>query len=455
MFRPKELLIAVAVLLVAFVEAVAAPATLVAKTPRGVLLPYRYYADISQFDRPSDDSGTTSPYAVVARLRGPLRFDVAIDATTPEATEPELVLLDFSGKGRFTDACTAPLKITAGAGHTIEAMIGPVPIHIPLDGRVLAVTVRGNYQRQGLTYRRLKIGFDVGLQGRCDFGGKTRTVCVVDGTGDLRPGDPFKPILRDGQVAGRTTGDTLMIDTGDGTFEDPSKVIRVCYGQPVWIDGAWYDVKVGDDGSSLQVDRVDLPTGRLKVAAANWEMILVSPQRVMWVSSTQPGQDLPLPAGSYVVMRFKQYAQFGESDSAAILVEGPSTNQGHMERIPSDPVVQIMPDGTAELAIGTPLTAEVEASVSGSEVRFSLKVTDAGGRSPDYVKIAGDRRPQPTLRVLDAAGKEVHAAAIEYGSEDAYTWRLPAGLRGEFTAQVEYPAPPFEVLTKAATFTIE
>lgn len=409
------LLAAAIVLSVAVGQAAAAEATPTAEVPRGVLLPYRYFARSNEFSKPPEDAGTVSPQAVAVGLSGPIRFHAAIDAATPEAAQPELVRFDFTAQGRFTDAATAPLKITRRDRSTMEAKIGPATVKVPVDGELVEVTVWGQYQKQGPTFRDLKIGFDLGLKAECDFGPKRYVVCLVDGTGNLRIGDAFKAVVQNGKVTGRSDGDTLMIDTGDGTFEDSSKVLRYVYGQPVWIDGAWYDVKAGDDGKSISAQPVDLPTGRIKVAAANWEMLLVSPERVTWVWSTEAGQEVAVPAGNYVVMRYKQYAEFGEANSGAILMEEPTSYQGQMERTPRDPVVDVAPEATVDVPIGTPLTAAIKVSLSGREARFSLKVTDASGRPPRYVQLKGNRRPEPRIRVLDAAGNKVHATTLEYG----------------------------------------
>jgi hypothetical protein len=415
MFKFKGLLIG-AVALVVFVSQVAADeAMFTPQVPKGVHLPFRYYARYREFTRPGEDAGTVSPHAVMAVLEGPIRFAVAIDSSTADVTQPDVVRFDFTGQGRFTDAATIPLTITRQERSAMTAKVGPAVIKVPVDGDLVEATVWGEYEKDGPSYRSLKIGFDRGLQGRCDFGQRGCTVCIVDGTGDLRVTSAFKPVTEGGKVKGRTAGDTLMIDTGDGTFKDASKVIRVAYGQPVWMDGAWYDVKVGDDGKSLSVQRVDLPTGHLKIANANWEMLLVSPERVMWTWSTQAGQAVPLPAGRYVVMRYKQYVEFANTDGGAILVEGPGPDQGHMDRIASDPVIDVPPDATVELAIGTPLTVKPEISKSGRDVRFSLKVTDASGRQPDYVEVAGRRSPEAKVRVLDAEGKEVYVGTMAYG----------------------------------------
>ncbi|MCJ7543245.1 MAG: hypothetical protein MUP47_01560 [Phycisphaerae bacterium] len=409
--------LAVAIVLSAVVvQAAAAEATPTAEVPRGVLLPYRYLAGANEFSKPPEDAGTISPHAVVIGLSGPIRFQVAIDATSPVADQPELVRFDFTGLGRFADAPIARLEITQRNPSAMKAKIGPVVIRVPVDGQLVAATVWGQYEKSGPSYRELKIGFDVGLKAECDFGGKRYPVCIVDGTGNLRLGDACKPVVADGRVTGRSDGDTVMIDTGEGTFKDAASVLRYLYGQPIWIDGAWYDVKVGDDGKSISVQPVGLPTGRIKVAAANWEMLLVGPERVVWVWSTEPGQELPVPAGNYVVMRYKQYAQFGESDSGAILMEEPTGYQGgQMDRTPRDPVVDVAADATVDVPIGTPLKAAVEVSLAGRDARFSLKVTDASGRRPQYVRLKGNRQVEPKLRVLDAAGNKVHAATMEYG----------------------------------------
>ena len=415
MFKFKALLALVVGLSVAALQVWAAEAKLTPKVPKGVILPYRYFANSEQFTKPTEGDGTVSPHAVVARFDGPIPFQMAIDTTAPDATQPDVVRFDFTNQGRFAYAPTAALKIISSSGATLEGSISPDVIEIPVGGQPVGVRVRGSYQKYGTANRQVKISLDIGLQAQCDFSGKRYTVCVVDGTGNLLLGDAHKPVVDNGKVSGRIPGDTLMIDTGDGTFKDCTKVVHVVYGQPVWVDGAWYEVTVGGDGKSISVQRADLPTGWIKVANTNWEMLLVSPDRVMWLESTQAGQEVPVPAGRYVMMRYKQYLKFGDNSAGAILVEGSGPYQGHLERSPDDPVVDVAPDKTVDLPVGSPLTAKPQVSQSDQYVRFSLKVTDASGRQPDYVQLASSQRPAVTVRVLDGEAKEVYSGKMEYG----------------------------------------
>ena len=78
--------------------------------PEHALLQQYLYVLPQQFAKPAADSGTVSPRAVVATLSGGSQhagattIKVAIDSTEPNAKVPNVLRLDFTGKGKFSSS---------------------------------------------------------------------------------------------------------------------------------------------------------------------------------------------------------------------------------------------------------------------------------------------------------------------------------------------------------------
>ena len=90
-----------------------------------------------QFKKAKAGSGTTWPKAIVAQVTsGGARFVVAIDAKDPAAKVPDLMRIDFSGKGRFNDEHVLPLKNTNSNG-TFYSKVGPAVLQVTRAGKTI------------------------------------------------------------------------------------------------------------------------------------------------------------------------------------------------------------------------------------------------------------------------------------------------------------------------------
>lgn len=62
-----------------------------------------------------------------------------------------------------------------------------------------------------------------------------------------------------------------------------------------------------------------------------------------------------------------------------------------------------------------PVRATLLAATQGRDVHFGISLADADGRAIRSVNMAGTRRPEPEVTIVDQDGKVVHQGRFKYG----------------------------------------
>jgi len=393
------------------------------------------------FSRATAGNGTVHANATVVSFgsaSAPKVGMAAIDAQSPDAKLPDVVRLDFSCSGNFTGKATIPL-VGSRQGSEFTGTIGPTTIRIERDGKVIPMTVVGDYVKQPGGHRYFRLSVGTALEGKCRFGKNVYTVRVVDGNGNLKYGDKTTP--RAAMGANRTPGrgDTLVVDYGDSTK-------RFFYGHPALVDGVWYDVKLSEDGTKISAKPADIETAKLKIDNDNWSVRLAGRRHVLNIDGGK--EPLVIPADTYT---FVQYAQEGNTEDGRKCWLVFDARWARKKR-----TFQASPGQTVEVAIGPPLTARIDCSVLGRIVSMEFKITDASGEQGDYYLSLESDSPVPQVEVRDAAGNVIHTAKLlsYLGNTQTYTWRVPANLKGEFTVIPKYSTGPFELLIEKSVIAL-
>lgn len=368
----------------------------------------------SAFHTADANSGAVNANATVVKLRrGELSVAVCIDTKSEDGKVPDVVRIDLTGKGQFDGAATVPLKNTSSPNTFMATFSGKIRTRHG-DSNV-PVWVQGEYRKYNKNHRYASVKLLTAAECSCRFGAKTFPVRILDGDTNLKLGDSWKSsgLLR---RAGRLEfGDWVFIDTDDNDragFMSRTTTVATPYGQPVKIDGKWYDITLSEDGGSMTAKSVKIKTGKLVVPHKKWNGMLASSD---WLVIENHGDDTPIEVkvGKYKVARFMQYAPSG-------------SGSGRMSRMGFHRVAQggeaaVVKEGrTTKMKIGPPLVARVRPKVmtirgKGQWVRFSLEVTDVGGRELQVLSVEGGRRPTPKLSIVNADGREVHSVSMRYG----------------------------------------
>lgn len=341
------------------------------------------------FGKPSADSSTVNPHAMVATFRTKsLTIKAAIDSRKADENAPNVVRFDCTGKGKFgADAVVAlrvPVRIRS-QGY-FRGTFGPATLQVERGDKTLPVTVQGNYYKSD-SHRQMRLNLGRGKQGRCAFGKKVCAVRLVDGNNNLAVGDAARAQRL--ACAGRffLDGDTLLIDTGDGTFTDANSVRKVFCGQPVLLGGVWYEVKISPDEMKISAAKADVKAARIKIDHDSWQGIWLGEEHVLSLAGGR--EPLDVPAGNYVIAQYRETVKHAGGRAGEL-------RRGDREaRMGKAKVFEVPAGKTTEIAIGSPMTAGLAVRQSQREVNFSLDLKDASGATIDGVTGRGGAGPTP------------------------------------------------------------
>jgi hypothetical protein len=369
----------------------------------------------TNFIKGEGERGIVHPHARVATFEpyGGVPIKAAIDADDPDAKEPNLIRLDFTGEGDFTQAAVLHFAPQRESGRDwFQASFGPTNVIIQRDGVQIPVCIEGEYVRSGGFHRWCTLFLGTAVQTSLPIGDLHYPVRIIDGNSNLlfndRSGRPGRSGLG---FLSHHSADTVMI--GDPVSGFGADSLRLAYGQPAHLGGSWYDIRVDGRGSGVLAEVLPLRGGKLQLAARQWEAVLENDDHYFQLSGgTEP---IDLPAGSYHLLYYVEHpgADAGTERRAFLSVGHPYSRP----RPDSQPTVHIRDGEVLDLLVGAPLTARITAHQRDERVlSLSLELTDRGGRRIGNVRESNGRLPdQPTIRIYDSDGNEVHSARLEYG----------------------------------------
>jgi hypothetical protein len=345
--------------------------------------------------------GVVNAHATIATVPiGGKAIKVAVDSREPNAAVPDVVRFDFTGEGKFNDKSVAPLKVRGekDPSGNLQGQIGPASFEMQFDGRTIPVTVDGYYDKYSAgSHRQISLTFWTCAEGECAFGEKVRQVRIIDGDGNLKVGDAAK--------ADRSSvrGDTLIVAEGK---DFSAQVARAYYGQPVLIDGTWWDVSMSADGKKVSARKADVQTGELKINHPQWTAMLAGKKYILQLHGTD--KPVSIPADAYKVLSYSESLR--TKDDRTFPASFSCYNRGDA------PAIDVAAGKTAEPAIGSPLKIVLDVTVRDGFAAFSMTQLDAAGQTVASVMIPPKGRPQaPVLEVYDAGGNQVYTGTMAFG----------------------------------------
>jgi hypothetical protein len=364
------------------------------------------YIQNNAFKPPLADSGLVSSLARIVSASGTgWSFQLAIDSSTADAKAPDVVRLDFTGRGQFAGAPTAALKPMPSSEGLFRATFGPVEVKAAVNGAQVPMMVSGQYiNLNSGQYRQLQLTLGTAMQGKCRFGDRELAVRIVDGDNNLQPGNAWQKRAFGKNVA-IVPGDTVAVDLGDGTFA--KDVRKACYGSPVEVGGKWYEVAISQDGKQVSAKQVELASGKVHIDHPKWSCMLIGDKLILPLEGGP--EPVAVPAGAYVMRSYEEFSAPNDKGQRARLTVGIPPAGKSSE-------VTVEAGKTIELAIGSPLKGTVKAVKQAQQLVLSLALTDAAGRPISLVMgYDGNTPPKPQITVKDAAGAQVYQNTLEYG----------------------------------------
>jgi len=386
-----------------------------------------------KFTKPRPGSGTVNPDAVVASAaHNGMTIRVALDSVKPSSAYYDVLRLDLTGKGDFTNAIVVPrsrIYVSRKSGNT-GICFETSGADAEVGGRIVPARVFASYT-EGDT-RSLAVSLGLAAEGMCLFGDKLRKVRISDDNNNLRLGDA-------GEHGGAKGRDRVVVYLGH-ELEAGN-----CYGQPIVVDDELYDVVISEDASKVSARKHAGPTGWLKVDQVAWKGEITGADFNLSIAAG--AKPVRLPPGKYSLVWF--YG-FGSADAG---------KPRYTCRSIGGVGVEIRAGETANLAVGPPLRTGLTASVSGRTVSFKYTEVDGAGM-PVCVYLPGKFVPHESrfIRIVDSQNKPINRMGIGWGDsqgEPQAQWQPRDGLSGTFTATVEGDAGPFIPKPAMATFTVK
>jgi len=368
--------------------------------------------------------GTVNPQARVAALTTDgLKVTIALDSTKADAKHPDLVRLDFTGKCSFQGAPTVPLKrgMSPRASRRFGLMrageyyhFGPATLKVARGKMNLPVSVSGTYfVGTGVNkWREASLALVTTADGSVRFGDKVCGVRVVDGTSNLRFGDPLGITQKDGLVVHATgwrgfIADRVWIDTASETFK--SAGLKVYCGQLARIGGKLYRISVSKDASKITVEPAKTGIGKVLIPGDTWSVTLIGTKNVLNLSGGKGPLDVP--ADQYVAANY--YGTFNSDvpSKPHRLRSGYYVMSGREK----GKIFDVKGGEVTKITAGAPLTAAISVTQSAGTVKLDLLARDAAGGRVSSLYGPKGKPPVPKVTIYDDKRKEVYSTSLKYG----------------------------------------
>ena len=424
--------------------------TPVCLTTGSSLVHARGWRDGRGLEPPATGSGTVHPKAKVLTMQwAGATVKMAIDANSPQAQHPDVLRVDWTGKGDFHQA-TVISRRPIGSGRT-HSNRGPLflasRLPVTLGGQKLSISFEGSS-----SWRRSWSSFWLrswmSAKASCLFGDKAHTVRFFDSNGNLLFADavttPRK--VRGYYYLDCQMGDHVYVDVD--SLRRGSSAAASFYGQPILVDGWLWNVKVAPDRKSVVTERYEGPTGQVRIDHPFWDCWLVSDKHVVFIyGGSEP---VPVPVGKYWIWNFGEYAKPGNWDTRVHF--GGNYVPWHPKP------VSIHAGRTHEVKVGSPFSVRLDVQQIGRTLRLRVLGSEVSGLpvpSDQGRKVLRGR--EAVVQISDATGKLVGEVRRKDSLDIGHRadWPIPQGLTGRCTVTLKCGPAPFKLIKKSTvSFTI-
>jgi hypothetical protein len=332
--------------------------------------------------------GTVNPKAKVITLRSRdgRTFLTALDSAKPDDKILNVLRLDMTGTGKFTPEMSVECEWPNADGSGV-AQSGPLAVQLSQGGKTVPAEARGRITATaGNELTAVNLTFGTCLEGQCAFGDKTRTLRFIDADNNGKWDDPAKVRVQDGVPRGRVAGDRMQNAAADGKFEWLDS-----YGQPLFIEGKWYDVAISADTAKVTATLLKDPIGKFQVDAAEWTATLLTADRIF---ALKGGKDpVDVPAGKYVLWM-----------ASIKLPHVTAGITGANDAAGKPALLEVVAGKTTEKAFGPPFLGHLNVVQQDRQVMLTLVVFDAAGRSVG-IRTDGTLKDTGKIQVYGPDGK--------------------------------------------------
>jgi len=386
---------------------------------------------------------------VVARIRkGATTVAVAFDSTEPDSPHFDVLRIDTTGRGDFNGAAVVPRSLIQDfpAKESYRYHFEDYGVSLSLMDRQILAWI-DLYYLAGGTGPHLQYRGGTSAEGRCQFGDKVYWIRFVDANSTLRVTD--EPRLVSAWGRDHIEGDYIYVYTHG---ENLVRASLGYYGQPIQVDGQWWNVRIAGDGQHVTAEPYQGPLTRLQLKHPFWRLMLLGKNSILNVSGGE--ESVAVPAGQYTVYQYHEYVS-PQPDSESQNLE----MSNHLRPSLGEAKLHLKAGTDTVFRIGTPLRVTLGVSQRDGSLFFDVELRDCQGRGAVLRRVHRSQRSEDydpvrivMTRTSDQLTLKFETQWAEIGKRG---WKIPQGLTGTFTATVEFPSDTFQVECEPATFTIE
>ena len=310
---------------------------------------------------------------------------IAVDKAKADSKEFNVLRVDFTGKGDFTNAATIKLTIQYYRKQQYSRF-NWTTVDAKINGKDMKVKMQGGLGRGGYHIR-----FGAELAGKAKFGKKEYDVTVVDQTQGLKFGVAPKLPLKS----------TWELYSCNVVYVKTDKGVKKGYlNQPILIGGKWYITKYKN--YTLTAEEYKGKLGKVKIDVAKWALDLSGKKYIITVEGTN-GQEIEVPAGEYKVSGY--YTCLSKDKPGPAIKSYGSTKFS----------VKIEKDKTTTVPVGTEVVFNLGIRQRNGKLSIGVYPSDGiKSRSIALINEKGKRAPAPKVEIYKD-GKLIHTVSMRYG----------------------------------------
>lgn len=308
--------------------------------------------------------------------------------------------LDCDGDGDLSDE--KPIELRRSSGEKVSPAAGIARYEASVAGAGGKGETRLSLSPSGED--GMTVALRAALFGEVKLDGKLYKIVLADADLDGRY-DSTVSMKEDAASTFGVPYDAFALDRdGDGKFGSGVESMEIVpLTKKICVDGSCYSIEVDVDGRTVEMLKLDTPTGTLKVGPAGSTLMTWSDCGVMYLDA---GDGQRIPVGRYWVI-MNRITKIDDGGRRWTL----SGTSGSEPR-----EFEVKAGETLTFEMGPPLKIKTDVVVQDGEAYMNVSLLGRGGESYSPGAVSGEASPAaPSFKILDAAGKQLAAGKFEYG----------------------------------------
>ena len=340
------------------------------------------YGEVFRYGNLKNAKGLVSKDAKTSLTHG---IAIALDKESADAKEFDVLRVDFTGKGDFTNAAKVKLQVQYINKHAYRRM-GWTTVDAKIGGKDAKIKMIGGQGRNCFHIR-----FATELAGKVKFGKNEYEVVIIDPSQRLKFGVAPKTPVSNYWTLNQCNA--VYVKTKSGTK-------KAYLNQPVFVDGKWYIAKYKN--YTLTAEEYKGKLGKIKVDVAKWAIDLSGKKYIMTINGNKDSE-IEVPVDEYKVAGY--YTCLSKDKPGPAIKSYGSQHQK----------INVEENKTVTVNIGKNVVFNIGARQHGRKIRLGVYLSDMiRSRTLVLFNEKGKRTAAPKVEIYKD-GKLIHTISLKYG----------------------------------------